>query len=195
MYAIATVAKWSLAVTYVAVCISCTAVAHHAAAQPAGFPNLDSFNAVPVDPFLLVYPKGSSEIRTITFSPPYNMQCSFPAPAQPGPPQPISCTGDMPGMDNVPFNGGGNTAPPSTCVLGAVHLDGAAYRLQRQGYGGCESGRDPGSQFGGHPVLQPGQKITYQNVTCAVGDDRLVACLDTSSQHGFVLKSSGSVAF
>jgi hypothetical protein len=38
--------------------------------------------------------------------------------------------------------------------------------------------------------------LTYLNVTCAVGADNLVACLDTTSgDHGFVVQRSGSWAF
>lgn len=77
MYAIATVAKWSLAVTCVAVCISCTAVAHHAAAQPPGFP-------------AFAY-----------FSTPYNIQCWFEVgeavPVWQS--QDINCLGDLPDGD------------------------------------------------------------------------------------------------
>jgi hypothetical protein len=45
-------------------------------------------------------------------------------------------------------------------------------------------------------VPQIGQKVSYQNATCTVGGDGLVACLDTSlGQHRFVLKPSGNVTF
>jgi len=45
-------------------------------------------------------------------------------------------------------------------------------------------------------ALAVGQKLSYLNVTCAVGADNLIACLDTTSgDHGFVLQSVGSWAF
>ena len=45
-------------------------------------------------------------------------------------------------------------------------------------------------------ALAAGQKLSYLNVTCAVGADNLIACLDTTSgDHGFVLQPSGSWAF
>ncbi|PLV46237.1 hypothetical protein X011_21505 [Mycobacterium tuberculosis variant microti OV254] len=45
-------------------------------------------------------------------------------------------------------------------------------------------------------LLNVGQKVSVPNATCAVGPDRLVASLGTSSgPHGFVLKPSGSMAF
>ncbi|MDT5148253.1 MAG: hypothetical protein QOC58_2898, partial [Mycobacterium sp.] len=48
----------------------------------------------------------------------------------------------------------------------------------------------------GGKALSAGQKVSYLNVTCAVGADDLVACLDsTSGEHGFVLQRSGSWAF
>jgi hypothetical protein len=38
--------------------------------------------------------------------------------------------------------------------------------------------------------------LSYLNVTCAVGADNLIVCLDaTSGDHGFVLQPSGSWAF
>ena len=45
-------------------------------------------------------------------------------------------------------------------------------------------------------LMGSGQKVSFLNVTCAVGDDRLVACLETfNGEHGFVLRPSGSVFF
>jgi hypothetical protein len=45
-------------------------------------------------------------------------------------------------------------------------------------------------------MLGAGQKVSYNNVTCAVGANKLVACLDTTSgEHGFVLQPSCSFAF
>lgn len=59
---------------------------------------------------------------------------------------------------------------------------------------GCD-GNAPTLTSTGKP-LGAGQKLSYLNVTCAVGADSLVACLDTTSgSHGFVLQRSGSSAF
>jgi hypothetical protein len=168
--------------------------APRAAAQPPpGFPRLDDFTAVPADGYLVT--SGNATSPRISFSAPYTLVCNFyggPAPAPP-PSQDIKCNGDMPGMDDVPFPGGGHPRP-GDCVMGAVNFKGPGYELSRMSYGGCD----------GNPVALPstgkllgvGQKLSYLNVTCVVGADNLVACLDTTSgDHGFVLQRSGSWAF
>jgi hypothetical protein len=61
-------------------------------------------------------------------------------------------------------------------------------------YSGCY-GNAPALPTGAK-LLAAGQKLTYLNVTCAVGADNLLACLDTTSgDHGFVVQRSGSWAF
>lgn len=156
-------------------------------AQPAGFPNLDDFTAVPVDDYLSTGPKGPG--RWVNFATPYNIACQFDAIEPPaGSSQAIMCDGDMPGMANAPLSSG---APvPGGCVIGTVRSQGAAgLRLNRESTG-C------GRQFSNGGFLGVGQKVSYGNVTCAVGADQLVACLDTSlGQHGFVLRPAGSTAF
>jgi hypothetical protein len=156
-------------------------------AQPAGFPNLDDFTAVPVDDYLSTGPKGPG--RWVNFATPYNIACQFDAIEPPaGSSQAIMCDGDMPGMANAPLSSG---APvPGGCVIGTVRSQGAAgLRLNRESTS-C------GRQFSNGAFLGVGQKVSYGNVTCAVGADQLVACLDTSlGHHGFVLRPAGSSAF
>ncbi|WP_420109218.1 hypothetical protein [Mycolicibacter arupensis] len=158
-----------------------------AQAQPAGFPNFDDFATVPVDNYISTGPKGPG--RWVNFSTPYNVACQFDAIDPPaGTSQAIMCDGDMPGLANAPLGSG---APvPDGCVIGTVRSQGAAgLRLNRESTG-C------GRQFSNGAFLGVGQKLSYGNVTCAVGNDQLVACLDTSlGQHGFVLSPSGSTAF
>jgi hypothetical protein len=173
---------------------SAIASAQHAAAQPPPrFPNLDSFTAVPVDGYVTTVRPGTSP--RINFSAPNTLVCDFyggAAPA-PQPSQDIKCNGDMPGMDDVPFPGGGHPRP-GNCVVGAVNFKGPGYELSRMSYSGCE-GNPAALPYGGK-LLGAGQKLSYLNVTCAVGADNLVACLDTTSgDHGFVLQTSGSWAF
>ena len=55
----------------------------HAAALPAGFPNLDSFSPVPVDNYITTGPKGPK--RFVSFSTPYNIECNFIATTDPVP--------------------------------------------------------------------------------------------------------------
>ena len=170
------------------------APAPQAGAQPPpGFPNLDGFTAVPMDGYATTPRQGGAP--RISFSATPTLVCDFyggTAPA-PQPSQDIRCNGDMPGMDDVPFPGGGRTKP-GDCVVGAVNFKGPGYELSRMSYGGCD-GNPPALPSSGKS-LGPGQKLSYLNVTCAVGADNLVACLDTTSgDHGFVLQRSGSWAF
>ncbi|WP_407688178.1 hypothetical protein [Mycobacterium sp. HUMS_1102779] len=170
------------------------AAAPRAAAQPPpGFPSLDDFSAVPSDGYVTT--AGPHTSPRISFSTPHNLVCDFyggPAPA-PRPSQDIKCTGDMPGMSDVPFPGSGHPRP-GDCVVGAVSFKGPGYELSRMSYGGCDG--NPASLPSSGKLLGLGQKVSYLNVTCAVGGDNLVACLDTTSgDHGFVLQRSGSWAF
>ncbi|OBH42527.1 hypothetical protein [Mycobacterium mantenii] len=165
---------------------------HAAALPPPGFPNLDAFTAVPADGYVNTGTPGSSP--RISFSAGPDMVCDFyggPAPA-PQPSQDIKCKGDMPGMDDVPIPGG--RSRPGDCMVGSVDFKGPGYQLSRMSYSGCD-GNQPTLPAGGK-LLGSGQKLTYLNVTCAVGADNLVACLDTTSgDHGFVVQRSGSWAF
>jgi hypothetical protein len=98
------------------------ASAHHAAAQPAGFPNLDNFTPVPLDDYLAPLAHGAV---VVNFSAPNNLVCDFYGgpPPPPGPLQNIDCEGDMPGMQNVPFFEGGRPGP-NDCVFGVTKATG-----------------------------------------------------------------------
>jgi hypothetical protein len=167
--------------------------APQAAAQPPpGFPNFDGFTAVPPDGY--VASSGPTTPARITFSAPNAVVCDFyggPTPA-PQPSQDIKCSGDMPGMDDVPIPGG--RSRPGDCVVGSVNYKGPGYQLARMSYAGCDG--NPAAQPVAGKPLAAGQKVSYLNVTCVVGTDNLLACLDTTSgDHGFVLQRSGSWAF
>lgn len=166
--------------------------APHAAAEPPGFPNLDGFAPVPADGYLIGTGPGTPP--RISFSTPYALACDFyggPAPA-PQPSQDIKCKGDMPGIDDVPVLGG--RPHPGDCLVGSADFKGPGYQLSRMSFGGCDG--NPTALAPGGKLLGAGQKLTHLNVTCAVGADNLVACLDTTSgDHGFVLQRSGSWAF
>lgn len=169
-------------------------VEQHAAAQPPPrFPSLDGFTAVPADGYLTTSLPGSSP--RVSFSAPNSVVCDFyggPAPA-PQPSQDIKCSGEVPGIDDILFPGG-NHPKPGDCVVGSVNFKGPGYELSRMSYGGC-GGNAAALPYGGK-ALAVGQKLSYLNVTCAVGADNLIACLDTTSgDHGFVLQSVGSWAF
>jgi hypothetical protein len=164
-----------------------------AALPPPGFPDLNKFIAVPADGYAATPRQGGGP--RISFSVTPTLVCDFyggPAPA-PQPSQDIKCSGDAPGMDDVPFPGGGHSKP-GDCVVGAVNFKGPGYELSRMTYGGCDG--NPPALPSGAKALGPGQKLSYLNVTCAVGADNVVACLDiTSGDHGFVLDPSGSWSF
>lgn len=151
-----------------------------ASAQPPGFPNLDSFAPVPVEDYFVINYRGVPGSRSMSFDTPYNLHCVMDA----SEPKTLSstgirCTGDLPDTE------------PGDCVIGSLNGAGpsGSYGLTRTP-GNC-------SPFiAGEKQLSIGQKITYKNVTCAVGAGQLTACLDThSGRHGFVLKPSGSEVF
>jgi hypothetical protein len=159
--------------------------APHASALPAGFPDLNAFAATPVDNYIGTGPKGPK--RFVSFSTPYNIECNFVATVEPvpaGQSQGISCDGDIPGYSSGP-------TATEACGVGTVADWGASgFRFEK------ELTNCPPRPANSGTLLQVGQKVTYENVTCAVGGGGLVACLDTNlGQHGFVLKPSGSVAF
>jgi hypothetical protein len=163
------------------------------AQPPPGFPNLDGFTSVPADGYATTSHPGAPP--RISFSATPTLVCDFYGGSPPPPQrsQDIKCNGDMPGMEDVPIPGGGRTKP-GDCIEGAVSFKGPGYELSRMSYGGCD-GLPPTLPAAGKP-LDAGQKLSYLNVTCAVGPDNLVACLDTTSgEHGFVLQRSGSWAF
>lgn len=178
-----------LAAGIVAAALAVAGAPPQAAALPAGFPSLNDFALAPVDNYITTGPKGPG--RWVNFSTPYNINCQFDAAPEPiaaGSSQVIQCDGDMPGMDNAPYSEG--SPEPGWCLIGTVRTQNSgSLRLNR------ESVSCPAGPFSSGTLLNSGQKVTSQNVTCAVGD-QLVACLDTNSgQHGFVVKPSGSEAF
>jgi hypothetical protein len=178
--------------TLVAACAIAAPTPQAGAQPPPGFPNLDGFTSVPVDGYATS--SGPTTPARISFSAPNAVVCDFyggPAPA-PQPSQDIKCSGDMPGMDDVPIPGG--RSRPGDCVVGSVNYKGPGYELSRMSYAGCDG--NPAALPSAGKSLGVGQKLSYLNVTCAVGADNLVACLDsTSGDHGFVLQRSGSWAF
>lgn len=45
------------------------------------------------------------------------------------------------------------------------------------------------------PLLDVGRKILLDTATCAVGEQGLVACIDTRHNHGFVIEPTGAWTF
>jgi hypothetical protein len=190
---VADLAMRALGILSLATASAIASAPHASALPPPQFPNLDGFTAVPADGY--VSTSATSGIPRITFSAGSSLVCDFyggAAPA-PQPSQDIKCSGELPGMDDVPFPGA-NHLRPGDCVVGAVNFKGPGYELSRMSYGGC--GGNPAALPSNGKPLAAGHKVSYLNVTCATGTDNLVACLDTTSgDHGFVLQPSGSWAF
>ncbi|GCA98582.1 hypothetical protein [Mycolicibacterium sp. NCC-Tsukiji] len=62
-----------------------------------------------------------------------------------------------------------------------------AYSFRKYG-GGCPP-------FAGAKALSAGQKLVKYQMTCAVGESDLTACINAATNHGFVLQHSGSWTF
>lgn len=107
----------------------------------------------------------------------------------------------------------------ASCVGNIVGIPNSApdYSRDRDTFGGNDSGSCPGVLFdssdaqnpqyafrkngGGCPpfaetkTLGAGQKLVKYQITCAVGDGGLTACVNTATNHGFVLRQTGSWTF
>ncbi len=159
-------------------------------ADPAGFPDLDGFAAVQIENYFVTYIRGR---RIVAFSTPYNLMCDFGAPTDlAGPPTPrLHCAGDLPARIS-------SSQPPLACTTGTVDAAPAGgyefmpYALK---CGDINFRLDDFPYWSGR-LLDRGEKLSYGNITCAVGDDNLVACRDTSGgRHGFIIRASGSSTF
>lgn len=166
------------------------------AQPPPRFPDLDSFTAVPPDDYVVTYLRGR---RTLIFATPHNVLCSFEAPVEPIPKgaSHIHCDGDLPGLvKDQPASDRGGAA--KSCGVGTVDFSpSGSYEFlpynRKCGDGSFHPDDFP--YWSGRP-LDVGQKTSYGGVTCAVGPDQFLACLDTiEGDHGFVLQPSGSWTF
>lgn len=158
-----------LLTVFVAVhCLSATFLPSVAEAQPIGFPPLDQFaDANPADYVRpFSYPERWAN-GYLFFTTPDGISCATGGSTW--------CTGPLPG-----------TAAPCASVSQDGPNTGWTIRTTREP---CVSAADP--------ILAPGQKLTNpaSGVTCAVGADRLVACITGDNTHGFVLQPSGSRTF
>lgn len=152
-----------------------------ASAQPPGFPDLNAFT--PVDP--APYTASARGGGDTFFKTPDGIQCALPNPYpwKPGEHLSAGCSGPLPGLP------AGAPASPDGCTEistpTGMPTDLGPYSFQKGG--SC-------------PILTsqslvPGQKITAGAITCAVGANRLTACIDPALNRGFVLQPSGSWTF
>ena len=97
------------------------------------------------------------------------------------------CAGELAGLPNsIPERA---TPNPGTgrCPVVESGPGSSSYVFGRIG-GSCPPFTDV-------KVLEPGQKLTNDQVSCVVGDGGLVACKNVVKNHGFVLHPSGSWTF
>lgn len=146
-------------------------------AEPAGFPDLNSFAEVPTGPYVVA---GSRGLSSISFSTADGINCNFGNPPNPnGQNQLVTCDGPLPGLQDVPSTGSG------ACDIGSVNQYSIGHFKKD-----CKDSKPT------HKLLNQGQKISYGNVTCAVGDGPLIACIErVSPERGFVLQPPGSFVF
>lgn len=163
-------------------------------AEPPGLPDLGVFAAVPVEDYFVTYLRGR---RIVAFSTPYGLVCDFDAPTDPSvPPMPrLHCAGDLPGTIGGRYS---SSQSPSACTAGTVDISpSGGYEFMSYDWkcGDINFRLDDFPYWSGR-LLDRGEKLSYGNITCVVGNDNLIACLDTGGgQHGFVVRPSGSQAF
>lgn len=148
-----------------------------AAAEPAGFPDINAFQ--PVEPSSYIAGK---QREVVAFTTPDGLQCAWAARTGPEDHVSVGCAGRLPGLpDSAPV---GDTGCTGVGVPSAMPNDLSPYGLQQNNCPVLTA-----------PLLAAGHKLTASNITCLVGADRLTACIDPILNRGFVLQPSGSWVF
>ncbi|CPX56774.1 Uncharacterised protein [Mycobacteroides abscessus subsp. massiliense] len=165
----------ALAGLAVALLTSCSSTV--ALADPPGFPDLNAFAEVPAADYTQSWGRGAP---TVNFSTAEGIDCGFTAPKTlDGQNQLIHCDGPLPGLQDVTAKGSGPCDSGSVNQFDISHTKGACADVKPH-----------------RKVLGPGQKVSYGNVTCAVGGGGLIACIErVNPERGFVLQPSGSFVF
>lgn len=151
-------------------------------ADPPGFPDLSRFSAVDTAAHVTHYVRGGSAVG---FSTPDGVACSWPLAEDPDFHTTVQCSGDIPGIP---------ATVPDTDRTGCAQLiqggglAGSTYLYTFVRRGGYSCPPFPAT-------LAVGEKISASNITCAVGDGGVTACIDPLMNHGFVLQPSGSWVF
>lgn len=150
-----------------------------AAAEPPGFPDVNTFT--PVDPRAYLGGGLGQPSINFHFATPDGVACRWQGqyPSDPNAYVDVRCSGNIPG---VPDDRG-----PGCAQLGSTGIH-TPYVFTR-GVGVCP----PFPAW--IRVLDVGQSISDNNVTCVVGADNLTACIDTIHNRGFVLQPAGSWVF
>jgi hypothetical protein len=153
-----------------------------ASALPPGFPDLNAFTAVDPESHIVHYLRGGS---AVTFATPDGVQCNWPDLQDPNAHTDVRCSGNIPGIPAFVPNDESSGCPTVSQAGGLV--DGTLlYVFSRHGGWACPP--FPSS-------LNVGEKISSANITCAVAQGNVTACVDQMVNHGFVLRPSGSWVF
>ena len=102
-----------------------------------------------------------------------------------------SCVGRVVGVPNTApeYSSDKDTfaGNDSGSCAGVLPDNADSYSFRRNG-GGCPP-------FADTRTLEAGQKLVKYQMACAVGDGNVTACINTTTNHGFVLQPSGSWTF
>lgn len=179
----------------VAVLVTAAAMANPPAAQayPPGFPDLETFTAVDPAQFTSSYFAGrGGTITDVGFRTPDGIYCGWTRVDNPAYHPDFTCTGSIPG---VPGYVDQRDEPGCTRIAMGESLAGSApiYAFTHMAH---NSGSCPSVTAGAaNRVLTPGHKLTSTNITCAVAEGNVTACIDPIVNRGFVLTPAGSWTF
>lgn len=160
-----------------------------AAAVPPNFPDLSQFQPVNADDYRTEFGYATEGVR---FSTPDGLHCSLSHNVR-GSESVASCRGNLPGA-------GGSTEVLASSYVPTVWQQGDLSQpemyLEMEDHGLRDVPVDPAA----FRPLPAGGRISYRNISCAVDDAAMTACLITSDapslvDHGFVLRPAGSSTF
>lgn len=162
-------------------------------AYPPGFPDLAKFAAVDAGPFTHSYDYGRGGKGTlVSFGTPDGVYCNWQQSSDVTKHPAINCIGNVPGVPSYVVD---RDEPGCTEVRFQGDWAGGA-----DTYGFLHSYASGGScptaaAAQASAVLKPGQKLTSSNITCAVADGNVTACIDPVVNRGFMLTPAGSWTF
>ena len=161
----------------------------NASAAPPNFPDLQPFAPVNADDYRTEFGYATQGVR---FSTPDGLHCSLSHNVR-GSESVATCRGDLPGAGGVTGILASSYVPT---LWQEVDLSHPEMYLEMEAEGSRDIPVDPAA----FRPLSAGARITFENVSCAVDDARMTACLITSASpdlvdHGFVLQPGGSVTF
>ena len=164
-----------------------------ARAYPPDFPNLETFAAVDPAQFTHTanYGRGGTQ-TSVDFDTPDGVRCTWGHSESPAYHPEIACVGNIPG---VPAYVADRDQPGCTQVSFGEFLNGSApvymFAHRAQNSGTCPSATTAAQG----QRLSPGQKLTSTNITCAVAEGDVTACIDPIANRGFMLTPAGSWTF